>query len=766
MFLLTNNKTKCILKLGAIFIAGTSFSLLAQEVSINNSGFESGYDDWRVTEDVAISGDENSGSQALKLQDSTGQVRQYINVDTNSSYVLNAYVKGSAEIGVNVDGSVTSSSVSFNDYTQVSVEFDSNDSDTIDVFAKWNGAEGRVDDFTLEKLSGDTPVSSDAVLVPAKIEAEDYTGFYDTTDGNVKNVYRFDDVDINTTSDVGGGYFVGWSVPTEYLEYDIQVDTSSDYVATIRMATIRTNARFTVSINGSLIADEQTVTNTQNWDTYYDHVVDLGYLSTGSYTLTITNTNSNYNINWLDIAEDGEVVIEPPTSEAVNIPAKIEAEDFSDYSDSSLGNVGGGYNLVDDVDIKETDDIGGGYQVGWFTVGEWLEYDINVSNAGNYTANVRASASGSNKSFTVDVDGSQVADVSVIQTGSYASFEDNFVDLGYLSAGTHTIRFTSTNQYFDINYIDIQESTIEPPVTGDCNIDMTIWGYTISDGDSKNATSDIQDLVDNVTIGDDEITWDNGCVTFKAKVYGETTSDQTKFVRSELRELVSEYDFPEYNVKSIQNNWITSRYDESDKDDARAVDGKMTATLSISAVTVDASSDYTDQVGRIVVGQIHGIDNEPVKIYYQKMPEHTRGSVWFTTDGSGGSTLDRVYIVGYSDKDYEKHVEGETDLADPTDGIALGEEWSYEIELMGNQLKVTVWHDGKVYTTADSIAYSRTQSRANISNDDDTDAITLGTHFDNDWMYFKAGVYNQNATATQAPLYSEATFTQIDVEHY
>lgn len=297
---------------------------------------------------------------------------------------------------------------------------------------------------------------------------------------------------------------------------------------------------------------------------------------------------------------------------------------------------------------------------------------------------------------------------------------------------------------------------------------MTIWGYTLGNGVAHNDKSDIQSLVDNDNLGGDELTGQDGCPTFKVG-NDASSSGGSSFAPSELRELITRYIDTGPGVKDIENNWVTSNYTASDKNDAGGIDGTMNATLKVNMVSVDrvsvGSKSNDDRVGRIIVGQIHGVDHEPVKIYYQRLPEHTNGSVYFTVDGASGSPIERVYVIGYSDKDYAKHVSGAETLSNPANRIPLGDTWSYEIDLTGDQLRVTVWHNGQTYTTADSIAYSRTQSRAFISQSGDTDAITISDYYDNDWMYFKAGLYNQNNSGTASPNYASVTFFSIDVNH-
>ena len=75
------------------------------------------------------------------------------------------------------------------------------------------------------------------------------------------------------------------------------------------------------------------------------------------------------------------------------IPGTIEAEDFDNggegtaFHDNDASNNGGQYRTSEGVDIEACSE--GGYCVGWTNAGEWLEYSVNVSAAGNYDIAVR-----------------------------------------------------------------------------------------------------------------------------------------------------------------------------------------------------------------------------------------------------------------------------------------------------------------------------------------------------------------------------------------
>ncbi|MEO1714868.1 MAG: polysaccharide lyase family 7 protein, partial [Bacteroidota bacterium] len=82
---------------------------------------------------------------------------------------------------------------------------------------------------------------------------------------------------------------------------------------------------------------------------------------------------------------------------------------------------------------------------------------------------------------------------------------------------------------------------------------------------------------------------------------------------------------------------------------------------------------------------------------------------------------------------------------DPVDGVALGELFSYEIKAIGDLLTVTIMRDGM-----DDV----------VQEVDMTDS-----GFADDWMYFKAGNYNQN-NAGDPGEYAQVSFYALDVTHF
>jgi len=108
----------------------------------------------------------------------------------------------------------------------------------------------------------------------------------------------------------------------------------------------------------------------------------------------------------------------------ITVPGRIEAENYGtngpgiSFYDLSVGNNGGVYR-TDDVDIEATTDIGGGYDVGWISAGEWLNYTLNVSETAVYQLAFRVAALNTSGSIQVTLDGVPLCGLPTPQTGGW-----------------------------------------------------------------------------------------------------------------------------------------------------------------------------------------------------------------------------------------------------------------------------------------------------------------------------------------------------------
>jgi len=139
------------------------------------------------------------------------------------------------------------------------------------------------------------------------------------------------------------------------------------------------------------------------------------------------------------------------------LPGIIQAEDFDAgangyaYRDTTSGNAGGQYRSTD-VDIETCSE--GGYDVGWTTTGEWLNYTVNVPAAGTYSLDLRV-ASATGGSFYIHFNGVNVTGtIAVPSTGGWQSWTTIHKTVT-LAAGTQSMRLT-----FDSGGVNLNSFTV------------------------------------------------------------------------------------------------------------------------------------------------------------------------------------------------------------------------------------------------------------------------------------------------------------------
>ena len=185
--------------------------------------------------------------------------------------------------------------------------------------------------------------------------------------------------------------------------------------------------------------------------------------------------------------------------------------------------------------------------------------------------------------------------------------------------------------------------------------------------------------------------------------------------------------------------------------------GKMTATLKVMnvATTGDARVAATYSV---VIGQIHSADgheNEPFKLFYKKFPGHEKGSVFWNYEiNTAGDDNSGRWDYSYPIWGYDFSVVGtdaNTYPPEPEDGIALGEEMSYEIEVKNGMMNLTFsseGHETKTFTkNLISSEYSdpsdMPEQVKNLFVPIGQDGVEREKAYTGDGLFFKLGCYNQ-----------------------
>jgi beta-glucosidase len=177
--------------------------------------------------------------------------------------------------------------------------------------------------------------------IPGKIEAEDYdvggegAAYHDTTPGNEGSEYRSDDVDIQSTTDVGGGYSVGWIEEGEWLEYMVDVASNGQYDIQVRVAsaadktvtetlpiigtvtwTVPLTKTFHIEFDGTDVTGPMTFVATGGWQYWTSVFARRIPLTAGQHVMRISMDSSGFDVNWVSFIESAPP--ELPPEERIN----------------------------------------------------------------------------------------------------------------------------------------------------------------------------------------------------------------------------------------------------------------------------------------------------------------------------------------------------------------------------------------------------------------------------------------------------------------
>jgi peptidoglycan/xylan/chitin deacetylase (PgdA/CDA1 family) len=144
--------------------------------------------------------------------------------------------------------------------------------------------------------------------MPGTVQAEDYDSggqncaYFDTTTANQGGAYRTSEaVDVQATTDTGGGFNVGFVAANEYLKYTVNVASAGNYKLELRVAATATGKSVDVFMGNTLIADNLAVPNTGAFQTFTTISVPSVALSAGTQVLKVLFNTSSINLNWIKL---------------------------------------------------------------------------------------------------------------------------------------------------------------------------------------------------------------------------------------------------------------------------------------------------------------------------------------------------------------------------------------------------------------------------------------------------------------------------------
>ncbi|MEM9386906.1 MAG: polysaccharide lyase family 7 protein [Pseudomonadota bacterium] len=303
---------------------------------------------------------------------------------------------------------------------------------------------------------------------------------------------------------------------------------------------------------------------------------------------------------------------------------------------------------------------------------------------------------------------------------------------------TPTAAFEASN----VTAADFALDPMHPPGTNFALLSWKLDTPADLDGNGIGDTASERDL-DNGFSDGFLFTGPDGGMVFRSTIEGEKTSANTRFTRSELREMLRRGNAGISTRGVNRNNWLLGYQ----PDPGLAVGGRngvLRATLAVNHVT---ETGDRNQVGRVIIGQIHAEDDEPLRLYYRKFPENERGFVYFAHEIR---SADDIYfaVLGPINGDLD---EAPSDDENPDNGIALDEIFSYEVVQRGARIDVLLRRGD---LAGPIIGHNVVDMREQSS----------GYDVPQEWMYFKAGAYTQNSTGDGAD-FDQVTFYELENSH-
>lgn len=218
----------------------------------------------------------------------------------------------------------------------------------------------------------------------------------------------------------------------------------------------------TGSIANVRFYDGTTLLNTDN-SSPYSYVWTSA--TQGAHTIRAVATDNQGNSSEATLVITVRVPQGPYNGKAHPIPGVVQIEEYDlggnsiAYSDGTPSNTGGAtFRTDEDVDLETCTDNGGGYNLGFATAGEWLEYTVNVESAGPHDLDLRVAANGDGRTLSISMDGTTIGGtISVPNTGGWQTWTTVSVKGVQLKVGQQVMRLTiGSTDYVNVNYVEFK----------------------------------------------------------------------------------------------------------------------------------------------------------------------------------------------------------------------------------------------------------------------------------------------------------------------
>ncbi|MBW7461462.1 carbohydrate-binding protein, partial [Paenibacillus sepulcri] len=111
------------------------------------------------------------------------------------------------------------------------------------------------------------------------------------------------------------------------------------------------------------------------------------------------------------------------------------------------------------IQTQNTNDTGGGLNVGWIDTGDWMDYEVDVDTTGLYQVEYRIASGAAAGHIQLKSGETVLSDTAVPNSGGYQNWR-TVTDTVELPAGVQTLRLYASGGGFNMNWINFQPATI------------------------------------------------------------------------------------------------------------------------------------------------------------------------------------------------------------------------------------------------------------------------------------------------------------------
>jgi chitinase len=170
-----------------------------------------------------------------------------------------------------------------------------------------------------QQSSGEGPFGGTPAAIPGTVQAENYdtggqgVGYNVTSINGTDNAYRSDGVDLEVTTDAGGGANLGWTAAGQWFKYTVNVATAGSYSVSFRVAAATaavTDAFHLANSSGTNLSGSVNVPDTGAWQTWTTVTANVT-LPAGQQVLTLDQDNAGWNLNYMTFGTSNGPVAAP-----------------------------------------------------------------------------------------------------------------------------------------------------------------------------------------------------------------------------------------------------------------------------------------------------------------------------------------------------------------------------------------------------------------------------------------------------------------------